>query len=209
MTKDAVDWPLSGRQDSRVRRSAFVLILVLCVSSAGAQGFLPVRVRSCAYADSAIGPIRDDARADILGIHDRDRDTTFLVNESRGNQRPRVTVSIRLPGKRPTREPTAQLIVYLRGNEAKAVGALVGPPAIALRLDDSVAINLGTVAMGKFEGPSSAVVIPLSAFISPPNLMSMAQARAIVLDGEVFTLELTAEERRALRAVTRVALCPG
>ena len=192
-----------------MRRSAFVLLAFCAASPAAAQGFLPVKVRSCAYADSIMGPMKDDGRADILGVHDGDRDTTFLVTESRGNRRPRITVSIKLAGKRPTRAPVTQLIAYLRGDDAKAALALAGPPAVTLRLDDSVAINVGTVAFGKFEGPGTGVSIPLSALIPANDLMSMAQAKAIILDAEVFKLEFTAEERRALRAVTRVALCPG
>jgi len=178
-------------------------------SSAVAQSSLPVRVRSCAYADSSIGATKDDGRADILGVYDGDRDTTFLVTETRGNRRPRVTTSIKFSGKRPTRAPITQLIVYLRGEDAKAALALAGPPAVTLRLDDSVAISLPTVAFGKFEGPGTGVAIYLSALIPAADLMSMAQAKAIVLDGEVFKLEFTPDERRSLRAVTRVALCPG
>jgi hypothetical protein len=192
-----------------MRRSALVLLGFFGVAPLPAQGFLPLRVRSCTYADSIMGPMKDDGRADILGVYDGDRDTTFLVTESRGNRRPRVTTSIKLAGKRPSRTPLTQLIVYLRGDDAKAALALAGPPAVTLRLDDSVAINVGTVAFGKFEGPGTGVSIPLSALIPAPDLLSMVQAKAIVLDAEVFRLEFTADERRGLRAVTRVALCPG
>lgn len=192
-----------------MRRITLVLLVICGASSAAAQSYLPLRVRSCAYADSLMGPVKDEGRADILGVYDGDRDTTFLVTESRTNRRPRITTSIKFAGKRPTRAPLTQLIAYLRGQDAKTALSLAGPPAVTLRLDDSVAIGVATVAFGRFEGPGTGVSIPLSALVPAPDLLSMAQAKTIVLDAEVVKIEFTAEERRSLRAVTRVALCPG
>lgn len=168
-----------------------------------------MKVRSCAYADSVLGPIRDDYRADVRGFYHREKDSTYLVTGVE-QERPRINISIKLPGQRPARDPAAQLVFYLRGGEAQAVGALGKTPAVLLVLNDSVTIEPSAVALGTFVGPKDApVTLPMSVLLLADDLVSMAQARTIVMNAEVVKLSLTPEERRELRAIVRVAICPS
>jgi hypothetical protein len=183
--------------------------LTLCATEIHAQRspYRDVKIRSCAYADSVLGPMRDDYRADVRAFYHKENDSTYLVAGVE-QDRPRLNVSIKLSGQRPTRDPAAQLVFYLRGSEAKLVGGLGRPPVVSLVLEDSVPIEPAAVALGTFVGPKNApVTLPLSVLLLADDLARVARAGAVVLNADVVRIPLSPEERREVRAILRVSLC--
>lgn len=192
-----------------MKRLALAAALTLRAAEAAAQRspYRDVKVKSCAYADSVLGPIRDDYRAEVRGFHHKERDSTYLVSGVE-QALPRVNISIKVPGQRPTLDPAAQLVFYLRGGEAQVVGALGRTPALTFLLNDSATVLPAATALGTFVGPKNApVTLPLSALLLVEDLVAVALARSVVVDAEVVKVTLSPDERRAFRAIVRVALC--
>ena len=190
-----------------MRRVGVVVVAMLCVSNLGAQGYRPVKVRSCPYGDSLLGPLRDDSRSEVQGFYHKDRDSTYLLAGSEGSRPPKLNVSIKLEGERPTRDPAAQLVVYMREGNARAIAALDSIP-VAIAINDTTAVNPAASAKGTFVGPARFMVIPVSALIRSDDLLTLTQARKIVVNAGPVAVPLSDDERRSIRAILRVAVCP-
>ena len=97
----------------------------------------------------------------------------------------------------------------LRGGEAEIMSASKEPLTVTLVLNDSVTIAPASVALGTFIAPKYApLVLPVSALLLADDLLSAAQARTIVVNAGVVPVTVTPDERRQLRAILRVAVCP-
>jgi hypothetical protein len=192
-----------------MRRVALVAALVLCAGDVAAQQspYKRIKVRSCAYADSLLGPARDDTRGNVRGFHHKEKDSTYLIT-GEDAKRPHINFAFKIAGQRPTRDPAAQLVLWLRGDTTAAIAGVTSP-AVNLLLDDSVTVVPAAVAVGRFEGPAYApVILPVSALIAADDLMSIAQAKTIAVWVEKLGQHLSQNERRDLRASIRVAVCP-
>lgn len=187
------------------------VLWLLAASSVQAQSspYRSMRVRSCPYADSLLGPIRDDFRGAVRGFYHRERDTTYLVTDA-GGKRPNVTSSARYAGAAPTRGVAIQLTAFLRGPEAQQVLAASknGPVDVTLALDDSMTIVPASTALGTYAGPIEMISLPASALLEGVELLKVANARSIVVRAGQAFVRLSNDERRELRAIVRVASCP-
>ena len=181
---------------------------VLCASTLDAQGYRPMKVRSCAFADSLLGPMRDDSKADIQGFHHEERDSTYLLATTKRKNRLHLNVSIKLPGKRPTREPAAQIATFLRDDDGRVIQASQDEPIVTLVVDDSVKIQPAAAAKGTFVGPANKVLLPVSALVLADDLLRIALAHNVVMNVNAITIPFSDDERRAVRAAVRVAVCP-
>ena len=190
-----------------MRLFAVAVATSLCASHLGAQGYRPVKVRSCPYADSLLGPIRDDYRSEVQGLYHKERDSTYLLAGSEGSRPPKLNVSIKLQGKRPTRDPAAQLVVYMREGDARAVSS-TDSLAVTVAVNDTTTVSPAATAKGTFVGPERAMVIPVSALILSDDLLTLTQARKIVVNAGPVAVPLSGDERRSIRAILRVAICP-
>ena len=196
---------------SELKVPAFVLLVVLGASNVDAQGsrYQALKVRSCAYADSLLGPVRDDTRAEVQGFYHTERDSTYLISGAARKNRPSVHASIKLAGQRPTRSPSAQIAVYLRGDDATLIQASSSKPVVTMQLNDSVTIEPADAALGTFIGPTGVpVTLPVSALVLADDLLSVAEARAVVMNVGPLAVTFSPDERRAVRALLRVAVCP-
>ncbi|MGH7677372.1 MAG: hypothetical protein ACRENU_02825 [Gemmatimonadaceae bacterium] len=191
-----------------MRLLAVAVAATLCASHLGAQGYRPVRVRSCPYADSLLGPIRDDYRSEVQGLFYKERDSTYLLAGTEVGRPPRVNISIKLHGERPTRDPAAQLVVYLRDRDARTISEATDSLVVAIVLDDSVSVQPAVAARGTYEGPPRMMVVPVSALIRADDLLSVTQAKRVVVKAGPVTVPLSSDERRSVRALLRVAICP-
>jgi len=166
-----------------------------------------VDVRSCPAADSVLGPAADDTKGRVRGLYGPESDSTFLVTGLE-HTLGRVSFSTKFQGARPTREPTATLIVMFRGNDARTVKESPTTPRVTLLLDDSVTIQPAPVLKGQLVGPQTLTLMPLSALVLPAEWVRLAQASEITVHVDNIVMRLTGDERRDLRALYRVAVCP-
>lgn len=189
---------------------ACVLGLLAASSVHGQSGpYRSLRVRSCPYADSLLGPITDDFRGAVRGFYHKERDTTYLVTDA-GGKRPNITSSARFAGTAPARGVAIQLTAFLRGPEAQHVAAASrnGPVDVTLVLDDSMAVVPASTALGTYAGPVEMISLPASALLEGEELRKVANARTIVVKAGQASVRFTNDERRELRAIVRVASCP-
>ena len=172
--------------------------------------FLPVRIESCAAADSLLGPLASDGavvRADYFA----DVDSTRLVagREFAGympaeQTRPTFTVMTSYRGHKPTTYPHANVSVLITGQDARRLGSDSVAPVV-LMLDqspyrlDSVPIRLSPGPLG----PSMFFTLKV-----PPNLFfALANAQKATFLFEKVRGVLSLRELRDIRGLYRVALC--
>ena len=192
-----------------MRRLTTVAILALVCSTAEAQRspYRSVRVRSCPYADSLLGPLRDDYRGQVRAFYHKERDSTYLLSGGEA-EKPRITISIKLAGQRPARAPVAQVAAFLRGAEASLVETTRDALEVTLVLDDTVTVQPEAAALGTFIGPKEMIVLPVSALLPMDDLLRAARAQRIAVNAKVATIAFTPTERQELRAIIRTAVCP-
>lgn len=184
---------------------ALVLAIAVVPRTAVAQQLRPVKVRSCAAADSLLGAPNDDAKGTVRGFYKADRDSTKLFTSDVPS--PGIAYSARFSGARALEPFAGQLTLLLRGvrpDTSLSPGAM---PAVTAILDDSVRLELSPTQVGQY--PKRSPVIPVSAFVSPDNLLAIARARVTYFVVDTIALIPTAGNRRDLRAMYHVALCDG
>ena len=192
-------------------RWRLVTLLGLLVSSVAQAQIAPyrsVRVRSCPYADTLLGPMKDDFRGSVRGFYHKERDSTYYVTGEEG-KRPSVTSSLKHAGKGPVRDLAIQMAVFLRGGQAQLVSAASekGPVDVTFLVDDSVTVAPASTALGRFEGPKEMITLPASALLEGADLLTVARAQRIVMNAGPLPVKITNDERRDLRALVRVAVC--
>lgn len=194
----------------RNSHALIALALALSATQVGAQGspYKTAKVRSCPYADSLLGPMKDDSRGKVRVFHHKEKDSTFLVTGA-GDVPMVFLVSMKMAGQRPTRDPDVQVTLYLRGKPEEIRSAVTDPPVVTLVLDDSLVIEPTEVGLGRWEGPKEMpVTLPISALLPVDDITRVATARKIAFRTGPLTLAMSTSERRELRAAIRVAVCP-
>lgn len=181
------------------------------VISVQGQGrpYRPVGVRSCPYADSLLGPLGDDVRGAVRGFYHEERDTSYFVTGVGGVKPPDITSSAKLAGRGPDRDPAIQLTAFLRDRDARtlAEASRNGPVQVTFVLDDSVTVYPASTALGRLEGDAKVMTLPASARLAGDELRKVARARRILMKAGPAAV-LFSDERRELRALIRVAVCP-
>jgi hypothetical protein len=193
-----------------------LLFLVVVAATIGAQRddaqqspYRSLDVRSCPFADSLLGPLADDSKGNVRGRYLSERDSTYLTT-TRERGRLRVFFGIKFVGPRPTRSPAAQLNIMFRGADGRKLAALPATPSVVIILDGSATLELTSVVKGTFVGPEYApVTLPVSALIPSDDLVRVAQAAKIAVRVGSADVTLSRAERRDLRGLVRVSVCPG
>jgi hypothetical protein len=194
-------------------RVTFALLAVVALGASGVEAqsspYRSVRVRSCSYADSLLGPLKDDFRGEVRSYYNKERDTTYYLAGADDGKPPRITNSAKAQGQGPVRDVAVQFAVFLRGNEAQVVAAASskGPVDVTLVLDDSVTVAPASTALGRFEGPRNMMTLPVSALLEGEELRRVAAAQRIIVHAGPLPVAVTNDERRRLRALIRVAVC--
>jgi hypothetical protein len=189
------------------RIAAISLVLIGASSAMGQTPYKDLKVKSCPAADSLLGSLEDDGKGSVRGFHHQERDTTYLFVGA--ERRPRFTATMKFAGQRPTRSPAMQLDLWFRGKDAEAIKDI---PSVTLVLDDSIDIVLDEVRLGTFVGPDRpsnvTPVQPVSALLQPAVAVRALRARTIAVRVDAFEVRLSPSERRDMRALLRVAVCP-
>jgi hypothetical protein len=193
-----------------MRRIMVCLLGLLAASRVEGQTnpYREMNVRSCPYADSLLGPIKDDHRGDVRGFYHTERDTTYLVTWS-GGKLPNVTSSTKFAGKVSPRGIAIQLSAYVRGPEGERLyaAAKTGPVDVTLVADDSITVAPATTALGTYVGPMRMISLPVSALLEGDELLKVANARHVVVKAGPASVKLSNDDRRELRAIIRVVAC--
>jgi hypothetical protein len=188
--------------NTAMNRIAIVLIAgILPLGSAAAQMPALIKVTPCDAADRLFHSTNDDVHGMVRGRYRPDRDSTYVVVGSidRG-----VGFAGRFAGHRADSLPVAQLTLFLRagkGTEELTEGAM---PQVTV-VNDSTRLDLTPAQVGASRGGT--IYIPVSAYVSPDNLLAIARAKNSEFVVGPIVIPLTSDDRRSLRALYHVALC--
>jgi hypothetical protein len=167
------------------------------------------KVTSCPAADSLIGPLRGDWAARVHGFHDAAGDSTMLWSGTpfiyEGDEW-WVNLLVRHRGVVPTGALRPALLVAFRSRPWAARLGTDPPPHIALVLDDSIQIAFAPPLRGQYYGEGDPV-IPLSVNLTELQFVGLVRARRVRLLVGPVILALSADDRRDLRGLFRLAWC--
>lgn len=179
-------------------------------TSAAVQGrpYRLMQVESCPSADRRFGPIKDDVRGAVRGFHDTQTDTSYYVTGT-GAKPPDITISTKVAGAGPHRDLAVQLTAFVRGREARNVAeaARNGPVRVTFVLNDSVTLYPASTTLGRLQGDSTSITLPLTVRLEGKDLFAVAAAQRIVMRTGLAAFLLT-DERHELRALMRIVMCP-
>jgi hypothetical protein len=197
--------PLMMRLRSRSSSCAAILALVGIVPFASAAAQMPalVAVTPCGAAHSLFRSTSDDVHGLVRGWYRADQNATVVTTD--GGIPQGIAFHVRYTGQRADSLPAAQLTLFLRagkGTEALTEGEM---PVVTATLNDSTRLELAPAQVGASRGGT--IYIPVSAYVSPENLLAIARARTARFDVGPIGIALAPDSRRNLRALYHVALC--
>jgi hypothetical protein len=184
-------------------RAALVTLLSVAPLAPGAAQSPVISVTPCAAADALFRTTIDDVHGKVRGKYWPRRDTTTVFTDdpiTRG-----LSFAIRYGGQRSDSIPAAQLTLFLRagqGTDSLTEGAM---PSVTATVNDSTRLDLAPAQVGASRGGT--VYIPVSAYVSPENLLAIARASTTRITVGPIVVPLTPDDRRNLRALYHVALC--
>jgi len=192
----------------RTRIVAFVVFMLGFHVSLAAQwrGEKRRRPKSCALADSLLGPMRGNAS--VYTDYKPSGDTSYLQSGRGGPAKLRLVGVLLFPGRGPVPFPAPTLnFVVGRGRLASSLVMGPGNPDITLFLNDTIPLHVGSVPVGTYNGPTEAAIAPITVYALPAWALSLARARTATLKIDSTTLPISQSDLREFEALYRVATC--
>jgi hypothetical protein len=188
---------------------AFALVMVLALPGAILgqwRNRKAMRPHNCQMADSLIGP--PDGKAEVQTNYNASGDSTYLQSGGFGPERIRMAAIhiFRGRGPDPFPAPTLNFLVG-RGRLATALVASPSPPNLTLLLDDTSALTLGRVPVGRFNGPAEVAIAPIAVHTLPAWSLALARAKTARLIVDSDTLKISQQDLREFNALYRFATC--
>ena len=186
-----------------------LLCLIAAVGPTAAQQPMHwAKIKSCAAADSVIGPLRGDWAARVHGFHDAAGDSTMLWSGTPviyDDQEWWVMALVHYRGPFVADQRPALTVAFRSRPWARRLGT-DPPPEITLMLDDSIWLSFPPPLRGEYYGAGDPI-IPLTVNLTELQFAGLVRARkARVQVGDVGVVT-SADDRRDLRGLFRLAWC--